>query len=91
MATEKNIIMRQFNGTDYDTLYPKTKAEQVEGVYTQQQILADSTKGLYGLGNDAVPDDLFRTFVDAILPVFTEADNGKVLGIVNGALAWVTK
>ena len=91
MATEKNIIMRQFNGTDYDTLYPKTKAEQVEGVYTQQQILADSTKGLYGLGNDAVPDDLFRTFVDAILPAFTEADNGKVLGIVNGALAWVTK
>ena len=29
--------------------------------------------------------------VDAILPPFTSADNDKVLGIVNGALAWVTK
>ena len=28
---------------------------------------------------------------DAILPPFTTADNDKVLGIVNGALAWVTK
>ena len=28
---------------------------------------------------------------DAILPPFTAADNDKVLGIVNGALAWVTK
>ena len=59
MATNKNITMKQFNGTDYDTLYPKTKVEQVEGAYTQQQILADSTKGLYGLGTDAVPDDAF--------------------------------
>ena len=67
MATEKNITMKQFNGTDYDTLYPKTKVEQVEGAYTQQQILADSTKGLYGLGLDAVPDEVFallRTLVD---------------------------
>ena len=28
---------------------------------------------------------------DAILPPFTAADNDKVLGIVNGALAWVAK
>ena len=59
MATNKNITMKQFNGTDYDRLYPKTKVEQVEGAYTQQQILANSTKGLYGLGNNAVPDDAF--------------------------------
>lgn len=59
MATEKNITMKQFNGTDYDTLYPKTKVEQVEGAYTQQQILSDSTKVLYSLGSDAVPDDVF--------------------------------
>ena len=59
MGVEKNIIMNQFNGTDYDTLYPKTKVEQVEDAYSQQQILADSTKALYGLGNDAVPDDVF--------------------------------
>lgn len=57
MATEKKIIIKQFNGTDYDTLYPKTTADQI----------------------------------DDILPAFTEADNGKVLGVVNGALAWVDK
>ena len=32
MATTKNIIMKQFNGTDYDTLYPKTNVEQVENL-----------------------------------------------------------
>ena len=32
-----------------------------------------------------------KGYLDAILPAFTEADNGKVLGIVNGALAWVTQ
>lgn len=32
MATNKNITMRQYNGTDYDTLYPKTTASQVEGL-----------------------------------------------------------
>ena len=31
MASEKNITMRQFNGTDYDTLYPKTVAAQIVG------------------------------------------------------------
>ena len=33
MASEKNITMRQFNGTDYDTLYPKTLASQIDGVF----------------------------------------------------------
>lgn len=32
MATNKNITMKQFNGTDYDTLYPKTNVEQVENL-----------------------------------------------------------
>ena len=36
MATEKNITMKQFNGTDYDTLYPKTIASQVDGVLLPQ-------------------------------------------------------
>ena len=30
MATTKNITMKQFNGTDYDTLYPKTVVNQVD-------------------------------------------------------------
>lgn len=37
--------------------------------------------------NDAVD----KAYVDAILPPFTVADNDKVLGVVNGALAWVAK
>ena len=32
MATTKNITMKQFNGTDYDTLYPQTVYNQVSGV-----------------------------------------------------------
>ena len=85
MATEKNIIMRQFNGTDYDTLYPKTKVEQVEGVYTQQQILADSTKGLYGLDATAVPDDVFLTLFECLPQIFvTTVPNIEVTASLNG-------
>ena len=36
MATEKNITMKQFNGTDYDTLYPKTITSQVDGLLLPQ-------------------------------------------------------
>lgn len=32
MSTNKNITMHQYNGTDYDTLYPKTTASQVIGL-----------------------------------------------------------
>lgn len=63
MATNKNITMKQFNGTDYDTLYPKTKVEQVEGAYTQQQILADSTKAQFGLDASAVPNDVWGRII----------------------------
>ena len=58
MATNKNITMKQFNGTDYDTLYPKTVAEQVDGIYGKDEILSNSTKALYGLANSAVPNDV---------------------------------
>lgn len=34
MATDYNINIKRYNGTDYDTLYPKTKIEQVvDGQY----------------------------------------------------------
>ena len=67
MATNKNITMKQFNGTDYDTLYPKTIASQVDGVYNKTEILTAATAALYGLGADTVPDDvlaLLKTLVD---------------------------
>ena len=68
MATNKNITMKQFNGTDYDTLYPKTIASQVDGVYNKTEILTAATAALYGLDATAVPDDVFsslKTLVNA--------------------------
>lgn len=59
MATTKNITMNQFNGTDYDTLYPKTIAEQVDGVYSKEDTITNNTKSLFGLSNTALPDDAF--------------------------------
>ena len=38
MATNKNITMRQFNGVDYDTLYPKTIAAQIDDVYDKDEM-----------------------------------------------------
>ena len=32
-----------------------------------------------------------KKYVDAIIPAYTTADNGKVLGVVDGKLAWVSK
>lgn len=59
MATEKNIVMKEFNGTDYDTLYPKTIGTQVDGIFTAEQTLTNNTLALYGLGTDTVPDNVF--------------------------------
>lgn len=38
MATNKNITMKQFNGVDYDTLYPKTIASQIDDVYSKDEM-----------------------------------------------------
>lgn len=44
MATNKNITIRQFNGTDYDVLYPKTKVSQVDGaVASVNNVTPDNT------------------------------------------------
>lgn len=57
MASEKKITMHEYNGTDYNTLYPKTIAEQVEGIYSKEDVLSNDTKALYGLADSAVPDN----------------------------------
>ena len=36
-------------------------------------------------------DVVDKKYVNAIIPAYTAADNGKVLGVVDGKLAWVTK
>ena len=81
MATNKNITMKQFNGADYDTLYPKTKVEQVEGAYTQQQILSDATKRGYGLGSDAVPDDVLALIKILVSNAQESADGSAKLEV----------
>lgn len=55
--------------------------------YLDEHPIAVPTK-VSELENDA--DYVTKSYVDGkALPSFTEADNGKVLGIVNGQLAWV--
>lgn len=54
MSVEKNITMRQFNGTDYDTLYPKTDVKQIENL-TPSSIGAVAKSGDTMTGVLAVP------------------------------------
>lgn len=73
MATNKNITMRQFNGSDYDTLYPRTTPSQVSGlydsVYTKDQVnslfnqcvLLDGSRAMTGnlnMDNHYIPNVL---------------------------------
>lgn len=62
-----NITMKQLNSSGtYDTLYPATigsqvtgiTGDQISGIYTADQTLTSATAALYGLGADAVPDDV---------------------------------
>ena len=76
MATTKNITMKQFNGTDYDTLYPKTTSEQVEGIYDKEETLTNNTKSSYGLTEASVPNDVFQK----ILTNFNDS-NSKISDI----------
>ena len=60
MAIEKNITMKEFNGTDYNTLYPKTIAAQIPDVYSKTEILTTETLAEYGLTADKLPNDVFQ-------------------------------
>ena len=66
MGIEKNIIMKQFNGTDYDILYPKTTADQIENVYTENQILSSGTTSKYQLPVGSLPDAVFNKLLEAM-------------------------
>ena len=66
MGVEKTIIMKQFNGTDYDILYPKTTADQIENVYTENQILSSGTTGKYQLPAGSLPDAVFNKLLEAM-------------------------
>ena len=85
MATEKNITMKQFNGTDYDTLYPKTIASQIPDVYSKfyiDSILKDNAKiqtGSYvGTGTHGEDNPCTLTFDKT--PVLVAVDTGSPIG-----------
>lgn len=70
MATEKNIIMKQFNGTDYDTLYPKTIASQIPDVYSKSETYPQSQ--LY------TRSQLYtQSQIDSMINTINTALNGK--------------
>lgn len=74
MATEKNITMKQFNGTDYDTLYPKTIASQIPDVYSKTDIITTGTLSQFGLSADKLPNDAFQQIKTLIDNVQASAD-----------------
>ena len=69
MATNKNITMKQFNGRDYDTLYPKTIASQIPDVYSKTNTITAETLSQLGLSADKLPNDAFqqiKTLIDNV-------------------------
>ena len=74
MATEKNIIMKQFNGTDYDTLYPKTITSQIPDVYSKTDTITTETLAQLGLATDKLPNDAFQQIKILIDNVQASAD-----------------
>lgn len=78
-----------YHAATKDYVDGKTRAIQASAILKSGGTMTGKLKltGTPSENNEAVP----KSYVDAILPTFTEADNGKVLGIVNGALAWVAK
>lgn len=61
--------MKQFNGTDYDTLYPKTIASQIPDVYSKTDTITAETLSRLGLGADKLPNDAFqqiKTLIDNV-------------------------
>ena len=75
MATEKNITMKQFNGTDYDTLYPKTIASQIPDVYSKTDTITAETLSQLGLTADKLPNDAFQQIKTLVDNVQSSADS----------------
>lgn len=75
MAIEKNITMKQFNGTDYDTLYPKTIASQIPDVYSKIDTITAETLSRLGLSADKLPNDAFQQIKTLIDNVQSSADS----------------
>lgn len=64
MGQDYNVQMKQFNGSDFDNIFPKVKVEGITDIgdnyYTKDETLVNDTKERYGLDSTAVPDDVFN-------------------------------
>lgn len=83
MASIKNITMKQYNGTDYDTLYPKTIAAQIDDVYSKSETSSlflpkagGSMTGLVDMGGNRISsvgtpvndeDAVNKKYVDGVI------------------------
>lgn len=67
----------------------KTQALQASAILKSGGKMVGKLK--LGVEPNESDDAVTKKYADAILPAFTASDNGKILGIVNGALAWVDK
>ena len=68
MATNKNFTMQQYNGTDYDVLYPKNTS--------QQTLLNDSTLAT-ALGLTATNPEIDQALTEIVSKI-TALENGAV-------------
>lgn len=75
MATTKNITMKQFNGRDYDTLYPKTIASQIPDVYSKTDTITATTLSQLGLSANKLPNDAFQQIKTLINNAQSSADS----------------
>lgn len=77
MGQDYNVQMKQFNGTDFDNIYPKVKVEGITDIgdnyFTKNETLTSDTAAMFGLGADAVPNEVF-----AKIPSFLNNDWVKI-------------
>lgn len=87
MATTKNITMKQFNGTNYDILYPKTKVTQIDG-FNDSIAKIVPVGSIYWYASETIPNgfllcdgsEISRTdyaSLFAVIGVVFGAGNGK--------------
>lgn len=76
MATNKNITMMQYNGTDYDTLYPQTLVSQTLGNWDLNKVTGVLGVSNGGTGVDSI--DMLKGVLN--LDSYTKIQFGQYVG-----------
>lgn len=68
MAQDYNVQMKQFNGTDFDNIYPKVKTEGIVDIknnyFTKNETLTSSTASSLGISSNPIPDQAFKALIN---------------------------